>query len=146
MALDPSDVTSERYRAWARCALAGFIAFLSPQIVMIVRSSAPLADSPGWFLNSARNIAVIELTLAVGAAIAAFLRGGRWVEGAAIFTGGAIWAMVLTLFATGPGTIFPIVIGIGSALIVVAVALGTAAGFCGNLAVSLFRKTARQIG
>jgi hypothetical protein len=146
MAFDLAGVALPRYRTWALCALAGFASFLIPQGALFAQSSAPLADSPGWFLNSGRNVAAIELTLFVSAAVVAFLQRGRWGEGAAAFAAGATWAMGATLFVIGPGTIFPIVMGIGGALMVAAVAVGTVAGACGALVVGRFRRPEGPIG
>jgi hypothetical protein len=143
MAFDLAGVALPRYRTWALCALAGFASFLIPQVALFAQSSAPLADSPGWFLNSGRNVAAIELTLFVSAAVVAFLQRGRWGEGAAAFAAGAMWAMASMLFVTGPGAIFPIVMVIGGTLIVAAVAMGTVAGMCGAWVAGRFRRTAR---
>ena len=112
--------------SWLVSALVGFLAFLVPQAVL---QGAQLADSSGWFLNAGRNARVILSVLGIAAAAVSFLIPGRPVVGAAMVAAGAVWSMVLTLVVSGPGSLFPIVAGLGTALIGVSVAVGTALGF-----------------
>ena len=146
MALDLSNSAFRRFGSWLVCALAGFVMFLTPQVALILRSSAPLADSPGWFLNAGSNVRVIQLTLAIGAGVMGFFQTVRPLESALMFAAGAMWAMVLTLFTVGPGNLFPIAMAIGGALIAVAVTVGTSVGFGSRLAIGFIRQTAKRAG
>jgi hypothetical protein len=111
-------------------AIAGVGAFLAVQIFLLASSpaSAQTPDHPGWFLNSGDNVRLMALGLSSGAAIAAFLHAGNPIWRALAFSGGAIVAMSAILFYLGPGTIFPIVLVIGSFIVAVAVGAGTAVG------------------
>ena len=106
--------------------VVGAVAFASVQIVLLQRAGPPLNDSAGWFLNSDSNVSAICAAVAIAAAIvAAGSRVNR--RSAAACLAGAIVAMTVVLFAIGAGTIFPIVIVFGGAMLAFAVAAGTAA-------------------
>ena len=108
--------------------LAGALAFCVVQIPLLIATPAAGGiDDPGWFLNSGRNVLLVGLTLAIGAAILTARK--RASDRDAVFFGiGAVAAMVVTLFAIGPGNIFPIVIVFGAALVVFAVGAGGTLG------------------
>ena len=83
-----------------------------------------------WFLNSGRAVAVTAGSLMVVAAIVALTVSDRrewFVAGLSLAAGAAI-AMAAVLFAVGPGTLFPIAIAIGAAVIAVSSAAGAFAG------------------
>lgn len=87
----------------------------------------------GWWLNSGRGVAITGVTLAVLAAIVT-ARTLRWPFRAretaaisALWTGANI-GMAVMLFRAGPGTIFPIVLGIGAGISALAVGAGSLAG------------------
>ena len=118
--------------AWAA---AGVAAFMAPQAVLFLTTpQSPLAiKDPGWFLNSGGNVATISGVIAVVAAFVAVRR--RWRIGdTATFGLGILMAMAGTLFTSGPGTIFPIVIVVGAVVAGVAILVGTAAGYAIQLA------------
>ena len=77
----------------------------------------------GWWLDSAGGVAVTAIALAVLAAVAA----PAWRQAIALWAG-VVAGMIGVLFWDGPGTIFPIVIGIGAGIAAVAVAIGSVAG------------------
>jgi hypothetical protein len=110
-------------------ALLGALAFCVVQIPLLI-ATAPVpgtTESGGWFLNSGRNVLLIGVTLAIGAAVLTARKQGS--DRDAVFYGiGAVLAMIVTLFAIGAGNIFPIVIVFGSGLVVFAVGAG---GTCG---------------
>jgi hypothetical protein len=128
------------------CAVAGFLTFLVPQFVLIVLSAAPLPDNPGWFLNAGGNVRIIGIAVGVVAAVVAFLQAGRVLGSALTFAAGVIWAMLVTLFAIGPGNLFPIVIAIGGTVIAAAVTIGTVAGLAVRLTLGLVRHAAKRVG
>jgi hypothetical protein len=102
--------------------------FLSVQTFLFL-TSAPIAgiDDPGWFLNSGRGVAAVALScLVVGALIAFGRRAG--VREATLVALGAVFAMTAVLFSIGAGTIFPIVLVFGTAIIGIATAAGTVVG------------------
>ena len=77
----------------------------------------------GWWLDSAGGVTVTAIALAVLAAIAA----PAWRLATAVWAG-VVLGMIGVLFWDGPGTIFPIVIGIGAGIAAVAVAIGSVSG------------------
>jgi hypothetical protein len=108
---------------------------MAPQVALFLNAPQwPLAtDAPGWFLNSGRNVATITCVIAVVAALLAARR--RWrIDNTVAFALGILIAIVGTLFAIGPGTIFPIVIVIGAMVAGLAIVVGTAVGYIIQLA------------
>jgi hypothetical protein len=83
-----------------------------------------------WFLNSGRAVALTAGSLMVVAAIAALTISDRrdWLVVGMNLTAGATVAMVIVLFAVGPGTLFPIAIVIGTVVVAVSSAAGALAG------------------
>jgi len=125
-------------------AVVGIAAFLTPQITLFLTTSQPPVPikDPGWFLNSGRNVATISAVIAVVAAVLAARR--RWTIGdTATFGLGVLVAMVGTLFTIGPGTIFPIVIAVGSVVAGVTILVGTAVGYAIQLANARMRPLRR---
>jgi hypothetical protein len=100
------------------CAALGALAFLAADFAL-ARTGA------GWFLNSGRGVLVVAAVLGVLAILVGSVRTVPLRVGGAALVAGAVVAMVGTLFVVGPGTIFPIVIVVGTAVIAVAVAAGT---------------------
>jgi hypothetical protein len=81
----------------------------------------------GWFLNSGRGVSAVGLACAVVGALVGFGRRDS-VPKAVMVASGAVVAMIAVLFSIGPGTIFPIVIVFGTAIIAGATAAGAGAG------------------
>ena len=101
--------------------LAGAVAFAAAQAVLFLiagQGTDATIDDAGWFLNSTAGIATMALVLAVAAAAAgrALPSRGVW-HGWAALTAGASLALAVAVFVLGPGTIFPIVIAAGIAVI-----------------------------
>ena len=107
--------------------VAGAVAFASVQFVLLQRAGPPLSDSAGWFLNSGTNVNAICVAVAIAAGVVALASRANLVTRAAACLAGAIFAMVVVLFATGAGSIFPIVIVFGGVVLGAAVAAGTVA-------------------
>lgn len=78
----------------------------------------------GWWLNEGQRVAITLAVAAVGAVVAA-----PTLPTAAAFGFGMAGGMATILFVTGPGTIFPIVIVIGTMMIGTAVVVGFAVGW-----------------
>lgn len=110
--------------------VAGSVAFAAAQLLLFLlagQSAAPSIESSAWFLNSGRGVLITTIVLALAAAAMGFGSSPPGVlKTAAAFSGGAAAAMVFVLFALGPGTIFPLVIAIGTAIISVAAVTGVA--------------------
>ena len=120
----------EAGKLWnAPWAVAGLAAFAAPQVALLATTPvSPVMEDPGWFLNSGLNVATISGVIGVVAALLAVRR--RWrIDETATFGLGVLVAMVVTLLAIGPGTIFPIVIVIGAVVVGVVIAMGTAVGY-----------------
>ena len=70
----------------------------------------------GWWLNSGTGVLRTVLVLAALGVFAAFRRSGTlWMRACALWAG-AISAMAVVLFWTGPGTIWPIVLVFAAAI------------------------------
>lgn len=111
--------------------LAGAVAFAAAQAALFLVAGdtrRPTVDSPGWFLNSGRGVLVMALVAAAvcGAALRAWPAGTIW-KGWVAFVAGAAIALVISVFALGPGTIFPIVIAAGLFVVLVGALAGSAA-------------------
>ena len=128
----------------ALAGLAGAALFL-PVDAVLVLTAAPLAgienrgvgQTTGWFLNSGRGVAAMAIAFALMGALIGFTRRAS-VREAMLAGSGAVLAMIVMLFSIGPGTIFPIVIAFGTAMIAGATAAGTALG------IELGRRAFRQ--
>ena len=108
--------------------LLGVLAFCVVQVpLLIAMPPAGGIAEPGWFLNSGRNVLLVGLTLAIGAAVLT-ARKQASDRDAVLYGIVAVAAMIVTLFVIGAGTIFPIVIVFGTGLVVFAVGAG---GTCG---------------
>jgi hypothetical protein len=82
-----------------------------------------------WFLNSGRAVAFTAGCQFVAAAVVSAADQREALVRGLYVAAGAVVAMVVVLAIVGPGTLFPIVLGIGA--IVVAVA-SVAGGFAGS--------------
>jgi hypothetical protein len=83
-----------------------------------------------WFLNSGRAVAFTAGSLLI-IGLAVGLNTSAWRDSmitAGNLLAGAIAAMVVVLFAVGPGTLFPIAIAIGAVVLGVSSAAGVLAG------------------
>ena len=108
--------------------ILGSLAFCAAQIpLLLLTRPIPGITAPGWFLNSGRNVLLVAVALAAGA-LGLTARKSASDRDAVFYGLGAITAMIVTLVATGLGTIFPIVVVVGCGLITFAVGLG---GTCG---------------
>jgi hypothetical protein len=108
--------------------VGGSVAFAAAQLLLFLlagQNAAPAIDNSAWFLNSGRGVLITTIVLALAAAAMGLGSSppGLWSATVA-FSGGAAAAMVVVLFALGPGTIFPIVIAIGMVIIAVAAITG----------------------
>lgn len=110
--------------------LAGAVAFAAAQAALFLvagEATRPTIDGPGWFLNSGAGIIV----MAVGcgavctAALLAWPASPIW-KGWMAFVAGAGGALITAVFVLGPGTIFPIVIAAGVAVVSVGALAGAA--------------------
>lgn len=84
-----------------------------------------------WFLNSGRAAAFTAACLFAVAFVAAIASRARRDEAIAYGgspAAGAFVAMTAVLFATGPGTIFPIVLAFGAVFAIVTCVAGAVAG------------------
>jgi len=83
-----------------------------------------------WFLNSGRAVAFTTASLMAVAAIVAIVSNSRlpWLVAGLNLAAGAVGAMIVVLFAVGPGTLFPIAIAIGAAVVGVSSLAGALAG------------------
>jgi hypothetical protein len=99
---------------------------------------APGGEFAPWFLNSGRAVAFTAASLFVAALLARLLRRRMPVRaserrtadvvlGAEIAAGAAI-AMAMMLAFNGPGTIFPLVLAVGAAIVAVSAIAGALVG------------------
>ena len=109
------------------CFLAGAAAFAAAQAVLflVAKPATPRAiDGDGWFLNSGTGIAVMAAILvAASLVISRAVPAPLWLRWM-LFVGGGVVALVGAVFLFGPGTIFPIVIAAGAAVIAVSAFVG----------------------
>src|SRR5689334_22039781 len=124
--MEQRDLTGSRQTARlsnAIWAVVGIAAFAAPQAALFVTTPpSPVMADPGWFLNAGRNVATIGLVIGVVATVLAVRRRWRFEE-TATFGLGVLIAMAVTLFAIGPGTIFPIVIVVGAVVVGLVIAM-----------------------
>ncbi len=92
-------------------------------------NAVPIAgmDDSGWFMNSGRGVSAVGLACVVVGGLVGFGRRDG-VREAVMVASGAVLAMIAVLFSIGPGTIFPIVIVFGTAIVAGATAAGTDIG------------------
>jgi len=83
-----------------------------------------------WFLNSGRAVAFTAASLMAAAAIVAIVSDSRlpWLVAGLNLAVGAVGAMIVVLFTVGPGTLFPIAIATGAAVVGVSSLAGALAG------------------
>jgi hypothetical protein len=117
-------VTTLRWRP----VLAGAAAFLAAHVVEQFLWTAWFggAGIKAWFLNSGRAVVATMLCVCVAEVISGYPERDRreLMRGAAGVAGGGIVAMVVTLAVNGPGTIWPLVLIIGGALVIAAAFAG----------------------
>ncbi len=77
-----------------------------------------------WFLNSGRAVAFTAAALFIVGAIGARSLGGAGRAGGIAMAAGAVTSMIVVLTIVGPGTLFPIVIGVGAAIVTVSTMVG----------------------
>lgn len=95
----------------------------------------------GWWLNSGSGVLRAVLTLIALGAIAGFSRAGQpWGRAASLWLG-AMAGSTTVLFATGPGTIWPIVLATAAAVSGAAVFIGA---FLGSLAAGARRRPSER--
>jgi hypothetical protein len=102
--------------------VAGLLTFVAAHEVEVLKWAAWFGSvHDPWFLNSGRAVAFTMACLFVSSLIAGWFRLSGFM-----FAAGATTAMIVVLFLKegGPGTIFPIVIAIGTAFILVISMLG----------------------
>jgi hypothetical protein len=107
-----------------KSAVLGGVVFVVAHLVLMARWREwfqPGGDFPPWFLNSGRAVAWTGALLFIAGALVGFAtRGGArdaMVAGGNLATGATV-AMCIVLALTGPGTLFPIALTIGAAVIV----------------------------
>ncbi len=113
----------------------GAVTFLAAHLVQVSRWATwfePDASHPAWFLNSGRAVGFtfgcLFLSSAVVSALADHERQTVFRSEANVFAGSVV-SMLIVLFASGPGSIFPIVIVFGAAVILVGIVAGAFAGW-----------------
>lgn len=84
-------------------------------------------DHRPWFLNSGRAVALTMSGMFVVSMIATARSDRPLVQGLYIAAGG-VTAMTVVLLLTGQGTLFPIVIAIGSGLVILSSLMGAWVG------------------
>jgi hypothetical protein len=136
-------MTHPGVRATLSSVASGFFVFLIVQVALLVNPPAA-SYQRGWFLDAGPNVLIIGLTLAGAAAVISTWRGVI-VELPIAFAFGAIVAMIGTLFAVGPGNLFPIAIALGTAVIAAAVVAGTTVGFLVRSTIHTLRGSTRAV-
>jgi len=111
--------------------LLGAIAFLAAHLIESAAWTTWFhGEYAPWFLNSGRAVAFTAgLLLIIG--LAAGINTFGWRDSmitAGSVLAGAVAVMIVVLFAVGPGTLFPIAIVIGVAVLGVSSAAGVFAG------------------
>jgi hypothetical protein len=91
----------------------------------------PAGQYGPWFLNSGRAVAFTAGCLLLGGAASAIRSSDRraaFAQGVSVAAGACV-AMAVVLFATGPGTLFPIVLAIGGSIAIVSALAGALASW-----------------
>ncbi len=110
-------------------ALLGALVFVAAEFALFHAADGGLgSDSAGWFLNSGRGVVVVGAALAALAVVVGLVGSLPLVPSGSALAFGAVAAMAVSLFVVGPGTIFPIVIAVGTMVITIAIAIGLALG------------------
>jgi hypothetical protein len=107
--------------------LAGAVAFAAAQAILFLiagEPAGPTIDGTGWFLNSGLGIAVMAATVTVVSLLVSKAFPPSLWRGWTAFVAGGVAALAAAVFLFGPGTIFPIVIAAGAAVIAVAALAG----------------------
>ena len=113
-----------------RAILSGAAAFLLAHNLERVMWTTWFTDAQSmvpWFLNSGRAVALTVACVFVAEVLSGAGERDRreLMLHAANVSGGAIVALIFALFASGPGTIAPLVIIIGGALVIAGAFAGT---------------------
>jgi hypothetical protein len=85
-----------------------------PSVVGLV-AAVSLYPAVGWWLNSGRGVVAATTVLFAAALVICLPSTERWRRAAALWIG-ALVGMAVTLFWSGPGTIWPIVMVVAAAL------------------------------
>jgi hypothetical protein len=109
--------------------VVGALTFGVTQSWLLAASSGAGTADPGWFMNGREAGLAMITTIALVSALLTAVRRANWLTGAAAFTAGAAGAMTIVLFVTGPGTIFPIVMAIGTVVLAAAAFAGAGLGW-----------------
>lgn len=87
---------------------------MAPSAVGLV-AAVSLYPAVGWWLNSGRGVAAATTILFAAAVVICITSPEPWRRAAALWIG-ALVGMAVTLFWSGPGTIWPIVLVVAAAL------------------------------
>jgi hypothetical protein len=118
-----------RMRSFAGWAAWGAVTYLAAQgALFLTLGAGDGADSAGWFLNSGRGVGTVAAIVVLATAAVFGFRAAPCGVSVGAFTIGAAAAIAGTLFVIGPGTIFPIVIAAGGAIVAVAATAGRLIG------------------
>jgi hypothetical protein len=111
-------------------AAVGAATFLLVQIALFAAAGGVQrgADSPGWFLNSGGNAALVAIAIVICGVVVSAMAPAPILETTAAIGAGAIVALTATLFALGGSNLFPIVIAFGAVILAAAAAAGTVVG------------------
>jgi len=112
--------------------LLGAMAFLAAHVVESAAWTTWFhGEYAPWFLNSGRAVAFTAGSLLIMGLVAG-INTSAWRDSmitAGNVLAGAVAAMIVVLFAVGPGTLFPIAIVIGAVVLGVSSAAGVFAGW-----------------
>ena len=121
---------------WNQIAVAvvGAVAFVLIHVGLEL-TWEPIVTHPGvkhgWFLNSGQTIRVTAASLFVAALVVGLLASSlqlRWLRSAVAMSVGVVVTMCVMLLVKGPGTIWPLVIFMGTVFTVPPILVGMAAG------------------
>ena len=125
----------DRFRVRWKSVIFGAITFMAAHAVQWAAWDQWFGggdNHPIWFLNSGKAVAFTAICLlAVGAVVGASAASGRQesvVHGCCV-AAGALAAMAVVLFLTGPGNLFPIVLMFAAAVAAASSIAGALAGW-----------------
>jgi len=108
----------------------GAVAFVCAHVIQTLTWQWFASAHEPWFLNSGRAGAVTAAFLFFAGAIVGGFSGGDPLRlGASVGGGAAVAALVVLLWQVGPGNLFPIVIVIGTIVLMASSCAGSAAGW-----------------
>jgi hypothetical protein len=112
---------------WTRFAL-GFLTFIGAHVIEATLWQRWFGGAHlPWFLNSGRAVAFTMSGMFVVSMIAT-ARSDRPVAQGLHVAAGGVTAMAVVLLVTGQGTLFPMVLAIGSGLVIVSSVIGAWVG------------------